>query len=183
VSAGEPEVAFVALGSNLGDRAAHLAGALAGLRAIPGVAALVCSSIYETAPVGPPGQGPYLNAVARLETRLSPRALLERLLALEAAAGRTRSGVRDEARTLDLDLLLFGARCLDEPGLCVPHPRLHQRPFVLAPLRELAPDLRHPRLGRSLAELADALEASGAWPPGAVARFGPSPQEPGAPGR
>ena len=87
-----------------------------------------------------------------------------------------------ERRALEL-MRHIRARCLDEPGLCVPHPRLHERPFVLAPLRELAPRLRHPRLGRSVAELADALEASGAWPPAAVVRFGPCPQEPAAPGR
>lgn len=177
-------VAFVSLGSNLGDRAAHLANALAGLRATRGISALRCSSVYETEPVGPPGQGPYLNAVARLETRLEPRALLERLLDLEGAAGRTRSGVRNEARTLDLDLLLYGSRILDEPGLRVPHPRLHERPFVLAPLRELAPALRHPQLGRSVAELAAALEATGSWRPGTVTRWGDSPsQEGAAPGR
>lgn len=181
---GGPTAAFVALGSNLGDRAAHLANALAGLRATPGISALRCSSLYETEPVGPPGQGPYLNAVARLETELGPRALLERLLALEAAAGRIRSGVRNEARSLDLDLLLYGSRVVEEPGLCVPHPRLHERPFVLAPLRELAPALRHPRLGRSVAELAAALEAAGGWRPGAVTRWGDPPsQAAAAPGR
>jgi len=177
VSGPQTTVAFVSLGSNLGDRAAHLEGALAGLRATPGVSALRCSSLYETEPVGPPGQGPYLNAVARLETSLAPRELLARLFTLERAAGRTRSGVRNEARSLDLDLLLFGPLCLDEPGLCVPHPRLHERPFVLAPLRELAPDLCHPRLRRSVAELAAALEASGAWRPGAVTPWGPPPAQ------
>jgi 2-amino-4-hydroxy-6-hydroxymethyldihydropteridine diphosphokinase len=176
--------AFVAIGSNLGDRERHLAAAVAGLRATPGVATLVCSQIYETAPVGPPGQGPYLNAVARLETSLAPRALLERCLALENAAGRVRSGVRNEARSLDLDLLLYGDRCIEEPGLYVPHPRLHERPFVLAPLRELAPERRHPRLGRRVAALAAALEASGSWPPGAVRVHGPPPaQEPARSGR
>ena len=178
-----PVAAFVALGSNLGDREAQLVAALAGLRATPGVTDVRCSSLYETAPVGPPGQGPYLNAVARLETTLSPRALLARLLALEVAAGRVRSGVRDEARTLDLDLLLFGDRCLEEEGLSLPHPRLHERPFVLAPLRELAAGERHPRLGRSVAEIAAALEAAGGWPAGAATRWGPPPQEPRASGR
>jgi 2-amino-4-hydroxy-6-hydroxymethyldihydropteridine diphosphokinase len=173
-----PEVAaFVSLGSNLGDREAHLARALAGLRATPGVRALACSSLYETEPVGPPGQGPYLNAVARLETRLAPRALLARCLALERAAGRVRSGVRNEARTLDVDLLLYGDASIDEPGLVVPHPRLHERPFVLAPLRELAPEARHPGLGRSVAELAAALLASGTWRPGAVVLHGPPPAQ------
>jgi 2-amino-4-hydroxy-6-hydroxymethyldihydropteridine diphosphokinase len=160
--------AFLALGSNLGDREAHIEAALAGLRATPGVRAVACSSLYETEPVGPPGQGPYLNAVARLETELEPRALLARLLALEREAGRVRSGVRDEARTLDLDLLFHGARCVDEADLTLPHPRLHERPFVLAPLAELAPALVHPRLGRSVAELVRSLEAAGRWPQGAV---------------
>ena len=158
----------MALGSNLGDREATIEAALAGLRATPGVREVVCSSLYETEPVGPPGQGPYLNAVARLDTELEPRALLGRLLALEREAGRVRSGVRDEARTLDLDLLFHGARCLDESDLTLPHPRLHERPFVLAPLAELAPALVHPRLGRTVAELARALEAAGRWPAGAV---------------
>ena len=175
--------AYVALGSNLGDRAAQLGAAVAGLAATPGARLLACSSLYETEPVGPPGQGPYLNAVVLLETSLAPRALLARLHELERAAWRTRSGVRNEARTLDLDLLLYGERCIDEPGLAVPHPRLHERPFVLAPLRELAPEALHPGLGRRVAELAAALEASGGWAAGAVRLFAPPPQALGGPCR
>jgi 2-amino-4-hydroxy-6-hydroxymethyldihydropteridine diphosphokinase len=145
---------FVALGSNLGDRAAHLAAALAALRCSPDVELVRVSGVYETAPVGPAEQGPYLNAVAELRTRLAPRALLARLRAIEAARGRTRSGERWGARTLDLDLLLFGERRIDESDLEVPHPRMAERAFVLEPLREIAAELRHPVSGETIADLA-----------------------------
>ena len=146
--------AFVSLGSNLGDREAHLRRALQALRATRGIERLDVSRIYETDPVGPPPQGPYLNAVAEIETELEPRALLERLLQIEAEEGRIRRGARGEARTLDLDLLLFADRCIDEDALVVPHPRLHERGFVLEPLCELAPQWVHPRSGKTVAELA-----------------------------
>ena len=146
--------AYVALGSNLGDREAQLAAAIAALRAQSGVHVEAVSTLYETAPVGPPPQGPYLNAVVRLRTQLAAHALLECLLAIEIAAGRERGGPRWSARTLDLDLLLYGSLVLDEPGLCIPHPRLHERAFVLEPLCQLAPRLVHPRLGSSVEELA-----------------------------
>ena len=108
--------AFVALGSNLGEREEHLERALAALDSTPGVRVVAVSRVYETDPVGPPGQGAYLNAVAELETSLPPRPLLERLLAIEAESGRVRSGRRNEARTLDLDLLIHGThRCVDMP--------------------------------------------------------------------
>jgi 2-amino-4-hydroxy-6-hydroxymethyldihydropteridine diphosphokinase len=146
--------AFISLGSTLGDREGHLRHALEALRATPGIHELAVSRIYETDPVGPPPQGPYLNAVAEVETELEPRALLERLLRIELDAGRIRRGVRDEARTLDLDLLLYEERCIEEDGLTVPHPRMHERCFVLEPLCELAPQRVHPRSGRTIAELA-----------------------------
>jgi len=146
--------AFVALGSNLGDREAHLRRAFEALRATQDIHWLGVSRIYETDPVGPPPQGPYLNAVAEIETGLEPRALLDRLLQIEAEEGRTRRGTRGEARTLDLDLLLFGDRCIDEDELTVPHPRMHERGFVLEPLCELAPQWVHSRSGRTVAELA-----------------------------
>ncbi len=145
---------YVALGSNLGDREAHLERAIAALRATEGVTVVAVSPIYETDPVGPPPQGPYLNGVAQLAPRLDPRALLERLLEIETACGRTRGATRDEPRTLDLDLLLFGARRIDEPDLTVPHPRLHERAFVLEPLCDLAPRLVHPSRGESVEALA-----------------------------
>lgn len=146
--------AFVSLGSNLGDRELHLRRALEALRATRGIHQLGVSRIYETDPVGPPPQGPYLNAVAEIETELEPRALLERLLRIETEQGRIRRGARGEARTLDLDLLLFGDRCIDEEELIVPHPRMHERCFVLEPLSELAPQWVHPRSGVTVAELA-----------------------------
>ena len=149
------ERAFVSLGSNLGAREVALAGAVAALRATRGVRDVVVSAVFETEPVGPGPQGPYLNAVARLDTTLSPPALLERLLAVERAYGRERSPERHAARTLDLDLLLFGERVVDTPGLRVPHPRLHERAFVLEPLAELAPEVVHPVLRETIARLAE----------------------------
>jgi 2-amino-4-hydroxy-6-hydroxymethyldihydropteridine diphosphokinase len=145
-------LAYVSLGSNLGDRAAHLARALAALSASPGIELRCCSSIRETEPVGPP-QGRYLNAVCGLTTRLPARTLLARLLEIERSEGRSRSGVRNEPRTLDLDLLLYGDARIDEPDLRVPHPRLHERAFVLEPLCEIAPDLIHPELGQTIRAL------------------------------
>lgn len=128
--------AFLGLGSNLGDRWTHLRAAVAGL---PDVVAV--SSVYETEAVGgPPSQGPYLNAVVELDTELSPRRLLEVARRLEEAAGRVRSE-RWGPRPLDVDVLLVGDLAVDEPDLQVPHPRLWERTFVLAPLADLAPEL------------------------------------------
>jgi 2-amino-4-hydroxy-6-hydroxymethyldihydropteridine diphosphokinase len=140
---------FIALGSNLGERASHLCAARNQLAAAQDIDVRAASRIYETAPVGPAGQAAYLNAVLEIDTPLLPSALLARLLAIERAEGRARSpqDVRWGPRTLDLDLLLYGESCLDEPGLSVPHPRLHERAFVLEPLCELAADLEHPLLG------------------------------------
>ena len=155
--------ALVALGSNLGDRAGHLLGAVGALSRLAGVRLRALSPIYETAPVGPEGQGSYLNAVLALESRLGPRDLLDALLAIERAHGRVRRE-RWGARTLDLDLLDLGGRVLDLPGLTLPHPRLHERAFVLAPLADVAPDWRHPVLGRTAAELLAGLDAGGVRP-------------------
>jgi 2-amino-4-hydroxy-6-hydroxymethyldihydropteridine diphosphokinase len=154
----EPATAYIALGSNLGDRQALLAFAVEALSATPRIEVVAVSRIYETAPVGPAPQGPYLNAVLRVETRLEPRALLEHMLDVERRAGRERPAaepLRWGPRTLDLDLLLYADRCLDEPGLCIPHPRLHERAFVLEPLCELAAALVHPRLGEPLSAWAE----------------------------
>jgi 2-amino-4-hydroxy-6-hydroxymethyldihydropteridine diphosphokinase len=133
--------AWIALGSNLGAREDQLQRALSALATTPQVRVLRRSKWFETAPVGgPAGQGPYLNGVAQLSTTLAARDLLERMLAIEASAGRRRS-VRDAPRTLDLDLLLYDDLRLDEPRLVLPHPRMEERIFVLAPLAELEPEL------------------------------------------
>lgn len=151
------EEVTIGLGSNLGDREAALRHAVTHLRDTPGIELLAVSRVYETEPVGPPPQGPYLNAALRLRTCLAPRELLGRLLEIERAAGRERSGARDEARVLDLDLLLFATRRIEEPDLVVPHPRLHERAFVLEPLREVAAEWLHPVLGESIARLAERI--------------------------
>ena len=127
--------AFLGLGSNLGDRARHLADAIS---AIPDVVAV--SPTYETDPVGGPEQGPYLNVVVELDTELSPRQLLEVCRAREEAAARVRTE-RWGPRTLDVDVLLVGDLVVDDPDLQVPHPRLWERAFVLIPLADLAPEL------------------------------------------
>ena len=154
--AGE-SIAYIALGSNLGDRERHLRAALEALRVLRGVRDVVASRVYETDPVGPGEQEPYLNAVARVSTDLSPRDLLDRLLAIERSEGRQRGPVRNAPRTLDLDLLLYGEREIDEPGLVVPHPRMAQRAFVLEPLCDLAPDLVIPGASAPVSALAAAV--------------------------
>jgi 2-amino-4-hydroxy-6-hydroxymethyldihydropteridine diphosphokinase len=140
--------AFVALGSNLGDREATIRAAVAELGKTVGVEVIAVSSLEETEPVGYVEQPRFLNGAAELRTDLGPRALLARLLALEARFGRDRSaGPAQGPRTLDLDLLLYDSERIDEPGLEVPHPRLHERLFVLRPLAELDPALEVPGKG------------------------------------
>ena len=137
-----PVRAFIGLGSNVGDRRAHLSRAVAGLRREGDIVAV--SPLYETEPVGgPPGQDPYLNLVVELLTRDGPRRLLERCRQLEQEAGRVRT-VRHGPRSLDADVLLVGDEVVHEDDLQVPHPRLWERRFVLAPLADLAPDLVDP---------------------------------------
>lgn len=126
----------MALGSNLGDRAGHLAGARTALAALPGTRVVRASTVEETAPLGGLDQPPYLNQVVLLETDLEPRALLAACQAIEQAAGRIR-GARWASRTLDLDILEFGQRAVAEPGLTIPHPELHHRAFWQRGLAEV----------------------------------------------
>jgi 2-amino-4-hydroxy-6-hydroxymethyldihydropteridine diphosphokinase len=136
---------------------------VAALHATPGVRVLRSSRVYETAPVGGPEQPDYLNAVLEVETELSPRELLEAALAAERALGRVR-GVRWGPRVIDIDVLTYGTRTVDEPGLVVPHPRMHERAFVLAPLLELESDPVLPG-GRRIGDLrTDAVWLAGVRP-------------------
>jgi 2-amino-4-hydroxy-6-hydroxymethyldihydropteridine diphosphokinase len=134
--------AYVGVGANLGDREATIRAALEALPGLVGV-----SKLRETDPVGVVDQPPFLNAAAALETELTPRELLDTLLAVERELGRERRE-RWGPRTIDLDLLLYGDETIDEPGLTVPHPRLHERRFALEPLLDLDPELAIPGRGR-----------------------------------
>jgi len=140
--------AYIGLGSNLGDREATLRAAVDELAATPGVEVVAVSTLVDTEPVGYLDQPRFLNGVAVLETSLQARDLLGALLAIEARFGRDRATVPAQGpRTLDLDLLLYGDAEIDEEGLRVPHPRLHERAFVLGPLQEVAPGLEVPGMG------------------------------------
>jgi 2-amino-4-hydroxy-6-hydroxymethyldihydropteridine diphosphokinase len=139
--------AYVGLGANLGEREDAIRRALDLLGAAPGVDVVAISSLRETDPVGYLDQPRFVNAVAAVDTSLSPRALLELLLDVERKLGRTREGPRFGPRTIDLDVLLYGDESVDEPGLTVPHPRLHERRFALEPLLELDPALVVPGRG------------------------------------
>ena len=139
--------AYVGLGANLGEREAALNAAVAALDATEGIEVVAVSAFRETDPVGYLDQPRFLNGAVAVETVLAPRELLDALLAVERSLGRTREGPRFGPRTIDLDLLLYGDGSFDEPGLTVPHPRLHERAFALEPLAELDPGLDVPGHG------------------------------------
>ena len=151
-------LAFLGLGSNLGDRAANLHRAVELLEAADGVRVVRSSSVYETDPVGGPPQPDYLNAVVEVETTLEPHALLAACQDVERGMGRVRAE-RWGPRVIDMDVLIYDDATIHEPDLIVPHPRMHERAFVLVPLAELAPDLTLPN-GRSVSEAAAAASGS-----------------------
>lgn len=151
---------YLGLGSNLAEPLAQLRGALTALAALPQSQLVGRSSFYASDPLGPADQPRYVNAVAALDSELTPLQLLDALQAIELNQGRARKAERWGPRTLDLDILLFGDLILDEPRLCVPHYHMHARAFVLYPLAELAPDLRLPD-GRALIDLLAACPFEG----------------------
>ena len=155
---GTDTVVYLGLGANLGDRRGNLSAALRGIE--PAVRVNAVSSLYETAPVGPQDQPAYYNAACRGATSMTPRALLDHVKAVERQLGRSE-GPRWGPREIDIDILLFGIEVVEEEGLTVPHLELANRAFVLAPLAEIAAHLLHPLLGKSIEELAAAVDQAG----------------------
>jgi 2-amino-4-hydroxy-6-hydroxymethyldihydropteridine diphosphokinase len=153
--------AFVGIGSNVGDREGWCRAAGDRLSRLPRTRLVRVSSLLETAPAEGVQGGAFLNAAAEIETDLPPRELLQALRGIEVALGRTAERPRGAARTIDLDLLLYGTLQLDEPDLVIPHPRMAGRRFVLQPLASIAPDVRHPLLQVSVSELLRRLEDGG----------------------
>jgi 2-amino-4-hydroxy-6-hydroxymethyldihydropteridine diphosphokinase len=150
------EIVYVAVGANLGDREATFAATVRAIDAESDLLLLSASPVFETEPVGPAGQGAYLNAVMQLRAWLGPIELLRRLQSIEFALGRDRrrETLRWGPRQLDLDILFFGDRCIDSPDLVVPHLHAHERIFVMAPMAEIAPSFIHPKLGITVGQIA-----------------------------
>jgi len=163
------EIVYVAVGANLGDREETFASVIRSIELESDLQLLAASSVFETEPLGPEGQPTYLNAALSLRSWLGPIELLGCLQAIESHLGRDRSRevVRWGPRAVDLDIIFFGDRCIQHPDLIVPHPRAHERAFVMAPLAELAPNFCHPVSGTEVAEIAAATMGGGdilIWP-------------------
>jgi 2-amino-4-hydroxy-6-hydroxymethyldihydropteridine diphosphokinase len=152
-------LAYIGLGSNMGDPRCHLERAFSALDKLPGTSMVAKSSLYRSAPLGYQDQPDFINAVAKITTTLSPRALLEALLGIEHSHGRERT-FRNAPRTLDLDILLYDSVQLHERGLTIPHPQMHRRAFVLCPLLEIAPDVSIPAVGEASIALLDCHDQS-----------------------
>lgn len=167
------KLVYLSLGSNLGDREANLQAAADCINA-SGIRVIRCSSTYETRPMYLRDQPLFLNLVLEVETDILPRLLLRKLQEIERKLGRKRAP-RNGPRLIDIDIILYGAFVIDAPELCVPHPRMHERRFVLEPLAELVPDLRHPVSRKTMRELLSAV------PPGGVRKVAFRLETPAAP--
>jgi 2-amino-4-hydroxy-6-hydroxymethyldihydropteridine diphosphokinase len=159
ITAIKPVIAYIGLGANLGEPRRQVEEAIRRLGEAEEVEVLKASRLYLTPPLGPPGQPWYVNAAVRVKTRLTPEELLRVLIGIERAMGRVR-GERWGPRLIDLDLLLYNGEVLAGPELTVPHPEMHRRAFVLAPLAEISPEARHPVLNKTVAELWAELDAA-----------------------
>jgi len=163
VSRVDSVAAYIGIGSNLDDPERQVRRAIEALASMPETRFVRASRLYRTAPWGRTDQPAFVNAAAEIATTLSPRALLDALLAIERAQGRHRDGTRWGPRTLDLDVLIYGDRVVDEPGLAIPHPHLADRAFVLLPLADIDPALHVPGKGR-ISELLRKVDATGIEP-------------------